>query len=114
MTIETVVTRKGHIIAITELFKERCNSFLSWLKVNKKVDERSIFDDEWDVVIYLLRVGKVVESEDRNYNVSFSAVNAPLLPVAHLPWTHIDPTVLSLLEENPANADAIRIYKVNR
>lgn len=113
--VETVVVRKGRIIAITELFKERCNAFLCWLKHKERVNESSIFfDDEWDVVNYLLMIGKIKESEDRNYNVHFSAVNSPLLPVESIKSSFIDPTVLSLLEENPANAEAVRIYKVNR
>jgi hypothetical protein len=110
VSVQTVVVRQGRIIALTELFMLRCDSFLNHLAIVGKIGEWEILGDEWDVVNYLALAGEIREVKN-DYNEFY------FTPTKIVNGNHpgaIDPTVLSLAEENPANANFIRVYRKNQ
>lgn len=107
---ESVVVSPGRIVTLSEWFLRRLDSFLNHLAIVGKIGEWEILGDEWDVVNYLALAGEIREvKNDYNefYFVPVKVVNG------NCPCHTIDPTVLSLAEENPANANFVRVYKKN-
>ena len=85
MSVETVVVRKGRIIALTELFSVRCVSFLNHLAIVGKVGEWEILGDEWDVVNFLALTGHIKEVKN-DYNEFYFTPASVTTYTGRSPW----------------------------
>ena len=94
----------------TPYFRARCNSMLRYIALKDKVNNWSIDEDEVAVVRQLIRDNKIKQVPVGD----LVAVDCTPYENTHTqPGGWINPIVLELATENPANENFVQVYRKN-